>query len=60
MNRRLAKRGKVPRRMRATVVRPKKLHAEFDWEGRPVKAWHMAADTRKSWDLEPEMDLEMD
>lgn len=58
VNRQLAKFGKDPQGMKASAERLKKLRPEFDWEGRPVKAWHVAAATGKPWDLEPEIDLD--
>ena len=58
VDRRLAKHGKVPPRMQAAADRLKELRAKFDWEGRPVKAWHVAAATGKPWDLEPKIDLD--
>ena len=58
VNRRLAKHGKVSPRMQDAADRLKELRAQFDWEGRPVKAWHVAAATGKPWDLEPEINLD--
>jgi len=58
VNQILAEHGKIPQPLEAPAERMKKLRAEFDWEGRPVKAWHVAAATGKPWDLVPEIDLD--